>query len=177
MLSSGWGARFLGAGFLPAAMGGCSVFGSLSWSGRGALPRTSKARSRTRRVRLGMGAAIMAALVVGLLPAQAMAAPPPGGDRSGVDLIDIPPEEKATDADTGVLDDLTGEATVPPVEYEPVNTTAPAGGQGEVTLTDPVAGGLVQAGSLPVLLGAPEDADTPEELDPLKGTWQVEVAT
>ncbi|MFF3467684.1 ricin-type beta-trefoil lectin domain protein [Streptomyces sp. NPDC002619] len=129
-----------------------------------------------RRTRLAAGAALAGALLVGLLPTQAVALPSPGGNRAGVDLIDLPAAKPATDADTGVLDDLTGEATVPPVDYEPAHTTPPAGGPPEpVNLTDPVAGELQQAGSLPVLLGAPADA-TPEEASALDGTWQVTVA-
>ncbi|WP_089101568.1 ricin-type beta-trefoil lectin domain protein [Streptomyces hyaluromycini] len=92
-----------------------------------------------------------------------------------MDLIDLPAESTAADADTGVLDDLTGEATVPPVDYEPAHTTPPVSGPAAVNLTDPVAGDLRQAGPLPVLLGAPVDA-TPEEASALDGTWQVEVA-
>ncbi|MFG3292701.1 ricin-type beta-trefoil lectin domain protein [Streptomyces sp. NPDC048179] len=128
-----------------------------------------------RRTRLGAGAVLAGALLVGLLPTQAAALPSPGGNRSGVDLIDLPTEDTAADADTGVLDDLAGEATVPPVEYEPAHTTAPSGGTANVSLSDPTAGNLQQAGSLPVLLGAPADA-TPEEASALDGTWQVEVA-
>ncbi|MEU1542050.1 ricin-type beta-trefoil lectin domain protein [Actinacidiphila glaucinigra] len=118
----------------------------------------------------------MAGLLVGLLPAQAMAAPPPGGgDRSGVNLIDLPEEEKAPDADTGVLDDLSGEATVAPEPYEPPEPVVPAGDPEPIDLTNPVAGDLVKADNLPVLLGAPENA-TPEETAGVAGTWQVGVA-
>ncbi|MGW4624247.1 ricin-type beta-trefoil lectin domain protein [Streptomyces sp. NPDC004592] len=126
-------------------------------------------------MRLGAGAVLAAALLVGLLPTQAAALPPPVGDRAGVDLVDLPPEDTATDANTGTLDDLTGEATVPPVEYEPAHTAPPVSGTEDVTLSDPKAGDLSQAGALPVLLGAPADA-TPDEASTLNGTWQVKVA-
>jgi hypothetical protein len=156
-------------------VGGCSVLGSLSWFGRGSLPGTAAARRRARRMRLGSGAVVAGALLVALLPTQAVALPPPGGDRAEVNLVDLPAEDTATDAGTGVLDDLTGEATVPPVDYEPAHTTPPAGGTEDVPLSNPAAGDLKQAGTLPVLLGAPADA-TPEEASALDGTWRVEVA-
>ncbi|MEU6346896.1 polymorphic toxin-type HINT domain-containing protein [Streptomyces sp. NPDC046977] len=92
-----------------------------------------------------------------------------------MNLIDLPPEEKAADADTGVLDDLAGEATVPVKPYEPADPVVPSGEPEAIDLTNPVAGDLVEADNLPVLLGAPKDA-TPEQAAAVAGTWQVGVA-
>ncbi|WP_327428756.1 ricin-type beta-trefoil lectin domain protein [Streptomyces sp. NBC_01236] len=128
-----------------------------------------------RRARSRIGAAVAVGLLAALLPTQAVAVPP-GDDRNGVDLIDLQTEDTATDADTGDLTALTGEGTVEPTEYEPANTEAPAGGPGTADLASPTAGTLVQAGELPVLVGAPEDA-TSAEASALAGSWSVKLAT
>lgn len=110
-----------------------------------------------------------------LLPAQAFALPP-GDGRADVGLIDLQTEPAAEDAETGALEELTGEGTVEPVEYEPANAEAPAGGEAAAKLASPTAGTLVQAGDLPVLVGAPEDATTAQAAA-LAGDWGVELAS
>ncbi|MER5386937.1 ricin-type beta-trefoil lectin domain protein [Streptomyces sp. NPDC002688] len=128
-----------------------------------------------RRARSRIGAAVAVGLLAALLPTQAVAVPP-GDDRNGVDLIDLQTETVVPDADTGVLSALVGEGTVEPEEYEPAHTDEPAGGSATASLTSPSAGTLVQAGTLPVLVGAPEDA-TSAEASALAGSWAVELAT
>ncbi|MGW7207582.1 ricin-type beta-trefoil lectin domain protein [Streptomyces sp. NPDC054837] len=133
-------------------------------------------RSVLRRVRSRVGCVIAGGLLLALLPAQALAVPPPDDDRNGVDLIDLQTEDEAVNADTDDLTGLVGEGTVAPTEYEPANTQEPAGGSGAAKLTSPTAGALVQAGELPVLVGAPTDA-TSAEASALAGSWTVEMAT
>ncbi|MFD3556710.1 ricin-type beta-trefoil lectin domain protein [Streptomyces goshikiensis] len=138
------------------------------------MPRTTSGRRRARRNRLAVGTATAAALLVTLVPSQALAAPP-SGSRAGVDLIDLQKEPVARDAGTGALDELTGEATQPVDAYVPEKTDAPAGGQGTAPLTTPAAGQLVKADQLPVLIGPPKDA-TAAEAAALAGNWQVALA-
>ncbi|MFC8512399.1 ricin-type beta-trefoil lectin domain protein [Streptomyces sp. NPDC057257] len=132
-------------------------------------------RSVLRRVRSRVGCVIAGGLLIALLPSQALAVPPPNDDRNGVDLIDLQTEDEAADADNGD-EGLVGEGTVEPTEYEPANTQEPAGGSGTAKLSSPAAGTLVQAGELPVLVGAPEDA-TSAEASAVAGSWAVEMAT
>ncbi|KPI07015.1 RHS repeat-associated core domain containing protein-containing protein [Actinobacteria bacterium OK074] len=130
--------------------------------------------SRRTRARFGIVVVAALALLVGILPSTALALPP--GPRADVELIDLPKETEAEDADTGTLDNLAGEGTVETTEYEPAHTTAPAGGDASADLSDPAAGALTQAGDLPVLVGAPEDA-TATEADGLSGSWAVSLAS
>ncbi|SFD27104.1 ricin-type beta-trefoil lectin domain protein [Streptomyces aidingensis] len=116
------------------------------------------------------------AVLVGVMPQQALAVPPSDGDRSGTELPELPEEDPAADADTGVLDDLAGEGATPVVEYEPAHTAAPASGTDAAALTAPAPGDEAPAGELPVLVGVPEDA-TPTEAAALAGDWQVTLGT
>ncbi|MEU6380316.1 DddA-like double-stranded DNA deaminase toxin [Streptomyces sp. NPDC046909] len=133
-------------------------------------------RSALRRVRSRIGCVIAGGLLVALLPSQSLAVPPTDDDRTTVDLIDLPTEDEAVDADTGDLAELQGEGTVEAKEYEPAHTEEPAGGTGAAALSSPSAGTLVRAGELPVLVGAPEDA-TSAEASALAGSWTVEMAS
>ncbi len=121
--------------------------------------------------------AVAVALVVGLVPAAS--ALPPGDDRSGVDLVDLPVAEEADGENGGQLAELTTAEADQPAEYEPSAVTAPTGGTAAKDLTGLTPGELVpiaqNTDALPVAVGAPEDS-TAAEAAALEGEWQVSLA-
>ncbi|WP_229379088.1 ricin-type beta-trefoil lectin domain protein [Streptomyces sp. VRA16 Mangrove soil] len=151
------------------------VWGVLSWSGRGWLARTGVQRSRRAALRLTVIGTLFMALVVGAFAGNAAAAPPGSGDRSGVELVDLPDRDPAVAAEESALSELATSDTAPPKEYDPAATAAPVDttpAQEEVTGLAP--GDSVAVGDLPIEVGAPEDA-TAEEAASLDGTWQASV--
>ncbi|WP_165985116.1 ricin-type beta-trefoil lectin domain protein, partial [Streptomyces sp. YIM 98790] len=127
-------------------------------------------------MRASVLAVLALVLLVGVMPRQVWAVPPSDGDRTGVDLPELPQETPTADADTGVLADLAGEGADPVVEYEPSKTAAPVSGTDAAELSAPAAGDRVPAGELPVLVGVPQDA-TAAEAAALEGDWQVALGT
>ncbi|GGL74840.1 hypothetical protein GCM10010129_18270 [Streptomyces fumigatiscleroticus] len=146
------------------------VWGSLSWNGRGRLRRTRAERRRRLTARLGVIAALVMALTVTTL-SGAYAVPPPGDDRSGVDLVDLPVSEKADGEDGGALADLTTGDTPAEVEYEPTKTEEPAAATATETVSGLTAGETVPVGTLPIEVGAPDGA-TDTQAAALEGDWQ-----
>ncbi|HET9381680.1 MAG TPA: polymorphic toxin-type HINT domain-containing protein, partial [Streptomyces sp.] len=141
---------------------------------------TTRARhDRRARVRTGIVGSLVVAIMVSVGPG-AMALPP-GDDRSGVDLIDLPQAEQARGEEGGSLAELTTSEAEQPVEYEPTDVTAPAGGTVAKELTGLTPGERVPLTSadgttaLPVEVGAPGDA-TSAEAAALEGEWQVTLA-
>ncbi|MGW6518943.1 DddA-like double-stranded DNA deaminase toxin [Streptomyces sp. NPDC054962] len=129
-------------------------------------------------MRAGVVGALAVALVVGISPAAV--ALPPGDDRSGVDLVDLPDAEQAEGEAGGQLAELTTAEAEQPVEYDPSQVTAPVGGTATKDLTGLAPGDLVpltqaDGTALPVEVGAPEDA-TATEATALEGEWQVTLA-
>ncbi|WP_409471574.1 polymorphic toxin-type HINT domain-containing protein [Streptomyces sp. HC307] len=131
-------------------------------------------------MRTGVIGSLVVALVVGIAPAAS--ALPPGDDRSGVDLVDLPPADEASGENGGKLAELTTSEAEQPVEYEPTQVTAPEGGTVAKDLTGLTPGQLVPitssdgATALPVEVGAPADA-TATEAAALEGQWQVSLAS
>ncbi|MFJ4616743.1 polymorphic toxin-type HINT domain-containing protein [Streptomyces sp. NPDC088812] len=139
---------------------------------------TRSERRRLARVRAGVVGSLVVGLAVGVLPAAY--ALPPGDDRSGVELVDLPDVEQAEGEEGGSLAELTTSEAEPPVEYEPTEVTAPAGGTATQDLTGLAPGDLVpltqaDGTALPVEVGAPETA-TATEAAALEGEWQVSLA-
>ncbi|MFC9290070.1 hypothetical protein, partial [Streptomyces sp. NPDC057052] len=62
-------------------------------------------RRRQARIRAGVVGSLVVALMVGVAPTAS--ALPPGDDRSGVDLVDLPPVEQADGEEGGKLAELT----------------------------------------------------------------------
>ncbi|KUL40870.1 hypothetical protein [Streptomyces regalis] len=131
-------------------------------------------------MRTGVIGSLVVALVVGVAPAAS--ALPPGDDRSGVELLDLPAADEATGENGGTLAELTTSEAEQPVEYEPSEVAAPAGGTVAKDLTGLTPGELVPITSadgttaLPVEVGAPTDA-TATEAAALEGQWQVSLAS
>ncbi|MFJ9023679.1 DddA-like double-stranded DNA deaminase toxin [Streptomyces sp. NPDC102259] len=139
---------------------------------------TRAERRRRARMRAGVVGALAVALVLGVSPAAV--ALPPGDDRSGVDLVDLPDAEQAEGEEGGNLAELTTAEAEQPVEYDPSQVTAPVGGTATKDLTGLAPGDLVpltqaDGSTLPVEVGAPEDA-TAAEATALEGEWQVTLA-
>ncbi|MEU9435869.1 ricin-type beta-trefoil lectin domain protein [Streptomyces sp. NPDC048252] len=139
---------------------------------------TRAERRRRARMRAGVVGALAVALVVGISPAAV--ALPPGDDRSGVDLVDLPDAEQAEGEAGGQLAELTTAEAEQPLEYDPSQVTAPVGGTATKDLTGLAPGDLVpltqaDGSALPVEVGAPEDA-TATEATALEGEWQVTLA-
>ncbi|MFH0177127.1 DddA-like double-stranded DNA deaminase toxin [Streptomyces cacaoi] len=139
---------------------------------------TRAERRRRARMRAGVVGALAVALVVGVSPAAV--ALPPGDDRSGVELVDLPDAEQAEGEAGGQLAELTTAEAEQPLEYDPSQVTAPVGGTATKDLTGLAPGDLVpltqaDGTALPVEVGAPEDA-TPTEATALEGEWQVTLA-
>ncbi|MFE7646386.1 ricin-type beta-trefoil lectin domain protein [Streptomyces phaeoluteigriseus] len=135
-------------------------------------------RRRQARIRAGVVGSLVVALMVGVAPTAS--ALPPGDDRSGVDLVDLPPVEQADGEEGGKLAELTTAEAEQPVEYEPTDVTAPTGGTVTKDLTGLAPGTLVpldqpDGTALPVEVGAPETA-TSTEAAALEGEWQVSLA-
>ncbi|MCT9078970.1 ricin-type beta-trefoil lectin domain protein [Streptomyces fulvoviolaceus] len=130
-------------------------------------------RRRRAGARLGVLAAVVLALVVGLLPVSAVAVPP-DDDRLAVDLVDLP-EEQLVEEDTSTALDGIEEAEIPTVlDYDPKAVTEPVSDTGAEAVTDLAPGDLEQVSDLPVEIGAPEGA-SPAAADALEGDWQVQV--
>ncbi|KPI04195.1 RHS repeat-associated core domain containing protein-containing protein [Actinobacteria bacterium OK074] len=154
------------------------MWGSMSWCGRGRTTRTRAERRRRARLRTSVVAGLTLALALGVLPAAS--ALPPGDDRSGVDLVDLPETAATEGEDGGSLGELTTAETEQPAEYDPTAVAAPVGGTASQTLDGLAPGDLVplkttDGDQLPVAVGAPEDATT-AEATALEGPWQVTVA-
>ncbi|MFD5265564.1 ricin-type beta-trefoil lectin domain protein [Streptomyces sp. NPDC058335] len=135
-------------------------------------------RRRQARIRAGVVGSLVVALMVGVAPTAS--ALPPGDDRSGVDLVDLPSVEQADGEEGGKLAELTTAEAEQPVEYEPTDVTAPTGGTVTKDLTGLAPGTLVpldqpDGTALPVEVGAPETA-TSTEAAALEGEWQVSLA-
>ncbi|WP_406177937.1 ricin-type beta-trefoil lectin domain protein [Streptomyces sp. NBC_00996] len=113
------------------------------------------------------------ALTVGTL-SGAYAVPPPGDDRTGVDLVDLPVAEEASGEDGGSLADMTTGDTQPETVYEPTKTTEPTAATATETVSSLTAGETVPVGTLPVEVGAPATA-TATEATALEGDWQATV--
>ncbi|MFE8017025.1 ricin-type beta-trefoil lectin domain protein [Streptomyces antibioticus] len=139
---------------------------------------TRAERRRRARIRAGIVGTVAVALTVGILPAAY--ALPPGDNRSGVELVDLPNAEQADGENGGALAELTTAEAEQPVEYEPTEVTAPAGGTATQDLSGLTPGTLVpleqaDGTALPVEVGAPETATTAEAAA-LEGQWQVTLA-
>ncbi|MEV1061744.1 ricin-type beta-trefoil lectin domain protein [Streptomyces sp. NPDC050263] len=139
---------------------------------------TRAERRRRTRMRVGVVGSLVVALAVGVLPAAY--ALPPGDDRSGVDLVDLPDVEQADGENGGALAELTTAEAEQPTEYEPSQVAAPAGGTATEELTGLAPGDLVpltqaDGTALPVEVGAPETA-TAAEAAALEGEWAVTLA-
>ncbi|MFF5104364.1 polymorphic toxin-type HINT domain-containing protein [Streptomyces sp. NPDC000134] len=139
---------------------------------------TRAERRRRARTRAGVIGSLVVALTVGILPAAY--ALPPGDDRSGVDLVDLPDAKQAKGENGGELAELTTAEAEQPAEYDPSKVTAPAGGTVVKNLTGLAPGDMVPIAqdngtALPVEVGAPEAA-SPDEATALEGEWQVSLA-
>ncbi|MFF8973200.1 ricin-type beta-trefoil lectin domain protein [Streptomyces sp. NPDC014995] len=113
--------------------------------------------------------------MVGAVPAAS--ALPPGDDRSGVELVDLPDAEQADGEEGGQLAELTTAEAAQPTEYEPSQVVVPESGTATQDLTGLTPGDLVpltqaDGTALPVEVGAPETATTTEAAA-LEGQWQV----
>lgn len=140
------------------------------------LPGAGGRRSaRRRRTVHGIGVALSALLTVTLLPGDVWGLPP-ADPRNGFALAELQQEESARldEVKAEALGDWSGTPLEPPAEYNPTDTTAPAGGTASVPL--PGTGGgddLVQAGSLPVSIGQASPTETEPTPPPPSGTWDV----
>ncbi len=133
------------------------VWGSLSWS-------------RRLRFRVGVIVALAVALTVGTL-SGAYAVPPPNDDRNGVELVDLPVAEETDGEDGGALADLTTGAVEAEPDYEPTKVAEPVPDTATETVSGLAAGETVPIDTLPIEVGAPDDA-TPTQAQALEGSWQ-----
>ncbi|MFI7274685.1 ricin-type beta-trefoil lectin domain protein [Streptomyces sp. NPDC049879] len=138
------------------------------------MSRARAAWRRRARLRLGVTLTVVGALTAGALPA-ALAVPPAGSDRAGVELVDLPEPATAEGEDGGVFAELTTAEIEQAAEYEPSRTTLPPGAEATTALSGLAAGDLVQVGDLPVAVGAPDDASA-EQVQALEGDWSVALA-
>ncbi|WP_416986310.1 hypothetical protein [Streptomyces sp. T028] len=121
------------------------------------------------------------ALMLGASP-MAYALPDPTGTRTGVDLEELPEAEALTEdeARTTSLESLETVTSTAVDDFEALYTEPIEGGSAAATLTGLEAGELVEVtattGTVPVEIGAPEDATT-AEASALEGDWSVAMAS
>ncbi|WP_309235742.1 hypothetical protein, partial [Streptomyces sp. TRM64462] len=118
---------------------------------------------------------LSAVLAATLLPAEAWAIAPPA-PRTGPTLLDLQQEDPA-DPDQLKIDELSSWSSgpvEPPIDYNPTDTTPPAGGTAPVTL-DGAGEELVPVTGLPIAIGQASPTEAEPNPPAPSGTWDITV--